>query len=51
MNETAQEKGLKTININSLTEQNPQWFEKDGVHPNNDVAYGIAAQIKKALEN
>ena len=43
--EAAEELGYPVIDIHSLTKENPQWFEKDGVHPNNDGAAAIAGAV------
>ncbi len=47
--QTAEELGYPVIDIHALTKQNPQWFAKDGVHPNNDGAAAIAQEVFKAL--
>lgn len=43
--EIAAERGYKYIDIYSLTAENPQWFEKDFVHPNADGAKAIANEV------
>ena len=43
--EAAEELGYPVIDIHTLTTENPQWFEKDGVHPNNDGAAAIAKAV------
>jgi lysophospholipase L1-like esterase len=48
--EVAQVRGYDLIDIHALTEANPQWFEKDGVHPNNEGAAAIAQAVKAALQ-
>ena len=45
----AQERGYSLIDIHALTEANPQWFEKDGVHPNNEGAAAIAQRVYEAV--
>lgn len=47
--QTAEELGYPIIDIHALTGQNPQWFEKDGVHPNNDGAAAIARAVHDAI--
>lgn len=42
----AQERNLPLIDIYTLTAAHPEWFEKDGVHPNNAGAAAIAEEIK-----
>ena len=49
--EAAEELGYPVIDIHTLTKENPQWFEKDGVHPNNDGAAGIAWAVYEAIAN
>ena len=47
--QTAEELGYPVIDIHALTEENPQWFAKDGVHPNNDGAAAIAKAVYEAI--
>ena len=47
--QTAEELGYPVIDIHELTKQNPQWFAKDGVHPNNDGAAAIAQAVYEAI--
>ena len=47
--QTAEELGYPVIDIHALTKENPQWFAKDGVHPNNDGAVAIAQEVFNAL--
>ena len=47
--DVADEMGYSVIDIHTLTKENPQWFEKDGVHPNNDGAAAIAAAVYEAI--
>ena len=47
--QTAEELGYPVIDIHALTKENPQWFAKDGVHPNNDGAAAIAQEVFNAL--
>ena len=37
------------IDIHTLTAENPQWFETDGVHPDNDGAAAIAMAVYQAI--
>lgn len=41
---------METIDIHSLTEAHPEWFEADGIHPNNDGAKAIAEAVAKAIQ-
>jgi len=47
--QTADELGYPVIDIHALTKENPQWFEKDGVHPNNEGAAAIAQAVYEAI--
>ena len=47
--QTAVELGYPIIDIHALTKQNPQWFAKDGVHPNKDGAAAIAQEVFNTL--
>ena len=47
--DVAAERGYPLVDIYELTAANPQWFEKDGVHPNNDGAAAIAEQVYQAI--
>lgn len=47
--ETADELGYPIIDIHALTGQNPDWFAKDGVHPNNEGAAAIASAVCQAI--
>lgn len=47
--EVAEGKGLQLIDIRLLSEQHPEWFEKDGIHPNNDGAAAIAQEVYHIL--
>ena len=47
--EVANECGYPVIDIHTLTAENPRWFEKDGVHPNNDGAAAIAKAVYEAV--
>ncbi len=39
------------IDIHSLTEAHAEWFEADGIHPNNDGAKAIAEAVAKAIQS
>ena len=41
---------MNVIDIHSLTEANPKWFEVDGIHPNNDGAKAIAEAVAEAIQ-
>lgn len=45
----AADRGYTLIDINDLTENQSQWFEADGIHPNNDGAAAIAQAVCDAL--
>lgn len=47
--QTADELEYPVIDIQALTKENPQWFVKDGVHPNNDGAAAIAQAVYEAI--
>ena len=40
---------IGVIDIHSLTEAHPEWFEADGIHPNNDGAKAIAESIANVI--
>ena len=41
----------EVIDIHTLTEAHAEWFEVDGIHPNNDGAKAFAEMIAKAIQN
>ena len=45
LRQVAEERGYPLIDIHALTARNPQWFEKDGVHPSNEGAAAIAQEV------
>ena len=47
--EIAAERGYTLVDIHALTAQHPEWFAKDGVHPNNEGAAAIAQEIYSTL--
>lgn len=47
--EVAEQLNVPLIDIHALSEQHPEWFEKDGIHPNNDGAAAIAQEVYTAL--
>ena len=47
--EVAAELGYPVIDIHGLTAGNSQWFEKDGVHPDNEGAAAIAQAVCDAI--
>ena len=40
---------MDVIDIHSITEAHPEWFEADGIHPNNDGAKAIAEAVADAI--
>lgn len=40
---------MEVIDIHSLTEAHPEWFETDGIHPNNDGARAIAEAVAEVI--
>ena len=40
---------MEVIDIHTLTEAHPEWFETDGIHPNNDGAKAIAKAVADAI--
>ena len=40
---------VDTILIHDLTEEHPEWFEADGIHPNNDGARAIAKAVADSI--
>lgn len=46
----AADRGCTLLDIHTLTEENPQWFAKDGVHPDNAGAAAIAQAVCQAIE-
>lgn len=48
--EVAAERNYTLVDIHALTVENPQWFETDGVHPNNDGAAAIADAVYQAIK-
>ena len=45
----AEERGYPLIDIHALTADHPEWFEKDGIHPDNDGAAAIARAVYDAI--
>ncbi|MBQ8280743.1 MAG: hypothetical protein IJZ23_12985 [Roseburia sp.] len=41
---------VEIIDIHSLTEAHPEWFSKDGVHPNTEGAKAIAEAVAEAIK-
>lgn len=48
--EVAEEKGYTLLDIHALTADHPEWFTKDGVHPNNEGAAAIAKAVGNAIQ-
>ena len=44
------EEDVEIIDVHGLTEEHPEWFEKDGIHPNNDGAKAIAELVAEAIK-
>lgn len=40
---------MELIDIHSLSEAHPEWFEADGIHPNNDGAKAMAEAVAEAI--
>ena len=38
------------VDIHELTSAHPEWFEKDGIHPNKDGAKSIANVFADAIK-
>lgn len=47
--DVAAEMGYTLVDIHALTAQYPEWFSADGVHPSNEGAAAIAAEIFDAV--
>ena len=47
--EVAEMLGCSVLDIHALTEANPAWFAKDGVHPNEEGAAAIAKTVSDAI--
>ena len=47
--DVAAERGYTLVDIHALTGENQQWFEADGVHPNNDGAAAITDAVYDAI--
>lgn len=43
------ERGYTLIDIHALTAEHPEWFAKDGIHPNNEGAAAIAQEVYSAI--
>lgn len=48
--EIAEKKGYTLLDIHALTADHPEWFTKDGVHPNNEGAAAIAKAVGNAIQ-
>jgi len=49
--EIAAARGYTLIDIHALTAQHPEWFEKDGVHPDNKGAAAIAQEVYAVISS
>ena len=47
--DVAREYGYPVVDINTLTDDNPQWFTVDGTHPNEDGAKAIAESVHEKV--
>lgn len=47
--DVAAERGWTLVDLHNFTAEHPEWFEKDGIHPNNDGAAAIAEEIAEIL--
>jgi len=47
--DVATERGYTLIDIHALTLEHPEWFAKDGIHPNNDGAAAIAHTVAENI--
>ena len=47
--DVAAERGYTLVDIHGLTALHPEWFDKDGVHPDNEGAAAIAREIYQTL--
>jgi len=45
----AAERGYALVDIHALTGSHPEWFAKDGIHPNQDGAAAIAEELYRAI--
>ena len=45
----AADRGCRLLDIHALTAAHPEWFAKDGVHPNNEGALAIAREVYSIL--
>lgn len=43
-------KGLEVLDVYDLTQNHPEWFESDNVHPSNDGARAIAELVAKKIK-
>lgn len=48
--ELADEMQLGLIDIHKVTMGHPEWFERDGIHPNEDGARAIAEEVGRVLK-
>ena len=48
--EYAESAEIEVVDVHSLTELHPEWYEKDGIHPNNDGAKAIAECVAEKIK-
>lgn len=48
--DVAAERGYTLLDIHELTADHPEWFEADGIHPDNDGAAAIAEAVCEAIK-
>ena len=49
--QVAAEEGYTLLDIHTLTQNHPEWFEADGVHPSNEGAAAIAQAVYGLMAN
>lgn len=49
LKEKYEKEDVEIVDIHELTGRHPEWFEKDGIHPNSDGAKAIATEVAKMI--
>ncbi len=49
LKEKYEKEDVVIVDIHKLTGEHPEWFKKDGIHPNSDGAKAIAAEIAEQI--